>query len=469
MMKKALLKRIIFVLAIVLIVSTVVSLKSIWDVRVDGGIETLTNSLAMLDESLDYNGDIEEQIDAIYEILPEPKSRITVLLIDGTVLGDTNTADIAQMENHLNREEVQIALKKPIGHSLRYSDTINEELLYAARISSNGSYILRMALPFEGLVEELVNVFLILILVTLVVMLLAVFAVNQYMKQISNPLADISLRMQSVNKDNLEVDFPEYRFEEMNIIADTTKRLTNDIQGYIRKVKIEKRIRQEFFSNASHELKTPITSVKGYAELLDKGFVKDKKTERDFIRRILSETENMNELINDILMISRLESEEVKVTYSMIRMNTLIEEIFDTLEPLAESKNITLHKECMPIVLEANMKQIRELLLNIIENAVKYNREEGNVWVTVTADNSNVITIIKDDGMGISKKDQKRIFERFYRIEEGRHKQVGGTGLGLSIVKHVVEYYKGSIVLDSGPGEGCTFTITIPKVREERV
>lgn len=453
-------------LGIVLIVSTAVSIKSIWDVRVDSGIETLTNSLAILDETVDFEGDIDSQIDAIYELLPEPKSRITVIDIDGNVLGDTNKDNLEEMENHLEREEVQIALENPIGYSLRNSDTLNEELLYVAKVSSEGDYILRMALPFRGLIQELISVFLTLFLAIFIVMIFAMFAVNQYMKQISTPLADISLRMKAVNKDNLEVDFPEYRFEEMNIIADTTKRLTKDIQGYIRKVKKEKRIRQEFFSNASHELKTPITSVKGYAELLDKGFVKDKKTERDFIKRILSETENMNELINDILMISRLESDEVKVTYSMIRLNTLIEEIFDTLKPLAERKKVTLHKECMPVVLEANMKQIRELLLNVIENAVKYHRENGNVWVTVTADNDHIIIVVKDDGMGISKKDQKRIFERFYRIEEGRYKQVGGTGLGLSIVKHVVEFYKGSIVLESEPGQGCTFTITIPKERE---
>lgn len=453
-------------LGIVLIVSTAVSIKSIWDVRVDSGIETLTNSLAILDETIDFKGDIDSQIDGIYELLPEPKSRITVIDIDGNVLGDTNKDNLEEMENHLEREEVQIALENPIGYSLRNSDTLNEELLYVAKVSSEGNYILRMALPFRGLIQELISVFLTLFLAIFIVMIFAMFAVNQYMKQISTPLADISLRMKAVNKDNLEVDFPEYRFEEMNIIADTTKRLTKDIQGYIRKVKKEKRIRQEFFSNASHELKTPITSVKGYAELLDKGFVKDKKTERDFIKRILSETENMNELINDILMISRLESDEVKVTYSMIRLNTLIEEIFDTLKPLAERKKVTLHKECMPVVLEANMKQIRELLLNVIENAVKYHRENGNVWVTVTADNDHIIIVVKDDGMGISKKDQKRIFERFYRIEEGRYKQVGGTGLGLSIVKHVVEFYKGSIVLESEPGQGCTFTITIPKERE---
>lgn len=453
-------------LGIVLIVSTAVSIKSIWDVRVDSGIETLTNSLAILDETVDFEGDIDSQIDAIYELLPEPKSRITVIDIDGNVLGDTNKDNLEEMENHLEREEVQIALENPIGYSLRNSDTLNEELLYVAKVSSEGNYILRMALPFRGLIQELISVFLTLFLAIFIVMIFAMFAVNQYMKQISTPLADISLRMKAVNKDNLEVDFPEYRFEEMNIIADTTKRLTKDIQGYIRKVKKEKRIRQEFFSNASHELKTPITSVKGYAELLDKGFVKDKKTERDFIKRILSETENMNELINDILMISRLESDEVKVTYSMIRLNTLIEEIFDTLKPLAERKKVTLHKECMPVVLEANMKQIRELLLNVIENAVKYHRENGNVWVTITADNDHIIIVVKDDGMGISKKDQKRIFERFYRIEEGRYKQVGGTGLGLSIVKHVVEFYKGSIVLESEAGQGCTFTITIPKERE---
>ncbi len=467
-MKKALLKRIIGVLVLVLVLSSLIVFKAIWNVRVDSGVETLTNSLCMLDYALDYeDAEIEGKIEEIYDVLPEPKSRITIITMSGEVVADTNTENPSAMENHLGRIEVQDALAGGVGYSIRYSETLKDELIYVATISNDGNYILRMALPFNGLLKEMFSVFGILFLAILFVLILAVLAVNQYMKKITNPLSDISDRMQEITKNNLQIDFPEYQFTEMNIISNTTQELTHEIRKYIMKVKKEKQIREEFFSNASHELKTPITSIKGYAELLDKGFVKDKEMEKDFIRRILSETENMNKLINDILMISRLESEKIKVTYSMIRINAMLEEIFETLEPLALKKQVTLHKECKPIVLEANIKQIRELLLNLIENAVKYNQMHGNVWVTIFSDHANIVITIKDDGIGISKKDQARVFERFYRIDEGRQKQIGGTGLGLAIVKHVVEYYKGEIKLESELGKGSTFTVKIPKERNK--
>ena len=463
-MKRALLKRIIGVLLLVLILSSIISFKAIWDVRVDSGVETLTNSLSLLDYALDYEtGDLEKQIDTIHDSLPDPKVRITIITMQGEVVGDTNIRVPESMENHLGRVEVQQALKGSMGHAIRYSETLKEELLYVAKVSMENNYVLRMALPFDGLLKEMLSVFGILFLAMVFVLILAVLAVNQYMKKITNPLSDISVRMQEIQNSDMEIDFPEYQFPEMNIISKTTQELTYEIRKYIKKLKKEKQIREEFFSNASHELKTPITSIKGYAELLDHGFVKDKEMKKDFIKRILSETENMNKLINDILMISRLESEEIKVTYSMIRLNTLVEEIFDTLKPLAKAKQVSMHKECKPIVLEANNKQMRELLMNLIENAVKYNRINGNVWVTISSDHLNVILTIKDDGIGISKKDQSRIFERFYRIDEGRQKQVGGTGLGLAIVKHVVEFNKGDLQLESEFGKGSTFTVRIPK------
>ncbi len=467
-MKKALLQRIIGVLVLVLILSSIIAFKSIWDVRVDSGVETLHNSICLVDELLDYNGDLEAQVEIISNILPEPKARITIMDIGGTVQADSNTKSPETMENHLNRDEVQQSLYDTVGYSIRQSDTLNEELLYVAKLSADGKYILRMALPLSGLILEMIRVFAILFIAILFVFIFAVLAVNQYMKKITSPLEDISERMQAMKNDSLQVDFPEYQFTEMNIISGTTEKLTTEIRGYIQKVKKEKQIREEFFSNASHELKTPITSIKGYAELLDQGFVKDKEMEKDFIRRILTETQNMNELINDILMISRLESEEAVVTFSMIRLNTLVGEIFETLKPLAKVKNVSMHKECQPIVFEGNMKQIRELLLNLIENAVKYNRVDGNVWVTIGSNNTEVLITIKDDGLGIPKEHQDRIFERFYRVDEGRQKQIGGTGLGLSIVKHVVEYYKGTVRLESKEGKGSTFYVTIPKVREEK-
>ena len=246
------------------------------------------------------------------------------------------------------------------------------------------------------------------------------------------------------------------------MISETTMKMAAEIRAHMDRLEKEKKIRQEFFSNASHELKTPITSVRGYAELLDQGFIRDEATKKDFYARILKETDNMTNLINDILMISRLEAKEAEVTLSTVRIGPLLTEIFESMEPIAADAQVMLHKECSPVAIEASTQQMRELIMNLVSNGVKYNHPGGNVWVEVWPENGMLYIQVKDDGCGISREDQDRIFERFYRVDKGRSKKIGGTGLGLSIVKHIVEYYNGSIKLESEPGKGSCFTVGIP-------
>lgn len=153
-------------------------------------------------------------------------------------------------------------------------------------------------------------------------------------------------------------------------------------------------------------------------------------------------------------------------------MNLLVEDVFEALEPIAADCQITLHRECEPVVMEASAKQMRELLMNLVGNGLKYNQPGGNVWVTVRRLGENLTIEVRDDGVGISEEDQRRIFERFYRVDKGRSRKMGGTGLGLSIVKHIVEYYDGEISLQSKLGEGSTFFVALPmeklQKREEK-
>ncbi len=461
-MKKALLVRQVIVLLIALIISSGIAIFFVSEAMINQGIEGLSSSLSMLDYSLDYDGNIKTQTTALMQVMPEKNARITIIKMDGTVVADTQIDKPETMENHLARIEVQNALKNEVGHSIRYSNTVHEEMLYVAKLSKNADYILRFSIPFEGMLQYLLVTFAWLLAGMLVVLLFSILISAKYIKKIIHPLAEITEQLKKIHKDNLKIELPKYQYEELNIIADTTKALSSELIAYIQEVNFQKKIRQEFFSNASHELKTPITSIKGYAELLDKGFVKEEEKKEDFIRRILFETENMTNLINDILMISRLESEDATVTYSMIRLNLLAEEIFDSLSPIAVQSQITLHKECEPILLEASIKQMRELVLNLVKNAMKYNHPGGNVWLSIYKKEEDIVICVKDDGEGISDKNKERIFERFYCVDKGRSKKEGGTGLGLSIVKHVVEYYKGLIRLESTLGKGSTFTIYIP-------
>lgn len=279
---------------------------------------------------------------------------------------------------------------------------------------------------------------------------------------ITRPVIRVSDELEQICRDKNRADASAFCYEEMRGSLETVEEMAKDLQHHVEELELEKGIRQEFFSNASHELKTPITSIKGYAELLESGFAKDDDTVKDFYRRIIAETDHMNNLINDILMIARLESNEVIEEPEEIRMVPLLNDLVETLGPIAAKFGVTLHKECMPVTYRGSRRQIYELLENLLINAIKYNRKGGEVWVSILCMGGNLTIIVKDTGVGIREEDQKRIFERFYRVDKGRSKATGGTGLGLSIVKHIVEYNHGSISLESSPGRGSRFAVRLP-------
>mgnify|MGYP001101177513 CR=1 FL=1 len=219
--------------------------------------------------------------------------------------------------------------------------------------------------------------------------------------------------------------------------------------------------RPEFVSNVSHELKTPITSIRGYVELLESGMAQDPDTARDFLGRIKKEAMRMTNLVDDILMISRLESRGAKADIVTIRTVELLEDSLSSIAAQAASRGITVHKECENFTIRADLRQMQELFNNLLTNAVKYNNEGGEIWVQVKHWGADMILTVRDTGVGIPAESQGRIFERFYRVDKGRSRKQGGTGLGLSIVKHIVNFYHGSVKVESEVGKGSTFTVKL--------
>ncbi|MCL2747931.1 MAG: ATP-binding protein [Oscillospiraceae bacterium] len=222
------------------------------------------------------------------------------------------------------------------------------------------------------------------------------------------------------------------------------------------------KVRRDFFSNASHELKTPITSIKGSVELLCAGLPLAVEKRMELLERIGLETERMHSLIDDILMINRIESGEVRGDKEQVDLASVVRERCDEIMPLAGRKNLSVQVDVAPATLYANHKNICEMVGNLLINAVKYNRQDGRVDVTLKNTGQEIILAVRNDGDPIPPQHAHRIFERFYRVNKGRSKTVGGTGLGLSIVKHVVDGLGGAIRLESNDERGTTFTVTIP-------
>ncbi|NLZ80958.1 MAG: GHKL domain-containing protein [Clostridiales bacterium] len=305
------------------------------------------------------------------------------------------------------------------------------------------------------------------ILITLIIStLLAYYISVRLSKSITVPLEEISKEILKIKEDNPEFDFSMYKYDELNQIPITIMDQSEEVRNILEKLNFEKLVRQEFFSNASHELKTPITSIKGYTELLDSGMFSDEEVKKDFHSRIKKETENMANLINDILMISKLETKEIEVDIEEVRIYPLILEVVKTFAPLARTLDVKIEIDCMPLIINVNPGQMKELIGNLLSNGIKYNLIGGTVTITVRNQYNSLMIKVADTGIGIHKDSINRIFERFYRVDKGRSKKIGGTGLGLSTVKHIVGYYNGNIQLESEIDVGTKIIVTMPVLKK---
>lgn len=465
-MKKAIFRKFVWMILLALVVSSTVFCMVMSRKSLKNTERQMVDTLHMMDYALDYEENLEQQIADLCAIDGNRDSRCTVILTDGTALADNGVADVDQMENHLNREEVQTALSGGEGFARRYSDTIHRQMLYAAIRSSDGQHILRLALPYEGLYTYLKVLIPAVLLGIGVALLASFFLAERFASSITNPLNEIAGELRKVDKGDTEIFMKRYEYEELNVIIEAMNQMSTEISGYVKKLELERIIRQEFFSNASHELKTPITSIKGYTELLESGLVTKPEVQKDFLGRIESETDRMTNLINDILMISKLETREVEVEKEPVAVYPLLEDLLGTVEPMAAEQDIKVYTECRPLTVIMNPQQLRELISNLLVNAIKYNRPEGIVRLTITSEQEDMILIVSDTGVGIPKEAQRRVFERFYRVDKGRSRKMGGTGLGLAIVKHIVGYYGGTISLDSQVDVGTTFTVRLPVIAE---
>lgn len=461
-MKRAIFQRFILILSLALLLSGCIFGAVISNILLDKTEGDMLYTLRIADHGLNYKGDLKAQLDRLKEIKGNEATRFTVIDLNGKVVADSDVKDSNTMESHKNREEVRETLESGNGYATRRSHTLKESMLYVASKSINGKYIIRMAIPFSGIEHyswSLIPAFLISIGITLIIsMILA----NRFSRSVTKPMQEIAEEMLKLKEDKPEFHFKHYKYEELNVIADTTMQMSKSVKESMNRIEFERLVRQEFFSNASHELKTPLTSVRGYVELLENGMAADEKMKTEFLARIKKETDNMTNLINDILMISRLETKEAEVILTQVRLCPLVKEVCTSLELLAKEYQVTVNMSCRPLSMTANVQQLRELLNNLITNAIKYNKPGGKVNVTISSETKEIVIIVEDTGVGIPEDAKQRVFERFYRVDKGRSKKVGGTGLGLSIVKHIVNYYNGTIELQSKLMEGSKFTVRLP-------
>lgn len=366
--------------------------------------------------------------------------RVTWVDEDGTVLYD-NDASPDSLSNHADRPEIQEALAKGVGETVRRSDTMNKNTFYYALLLDNGT-VLRVATDAESIWSVLYSALPLIGGIVVMISIVCVMLSHMLTKQLIRPIEKMA--------NNMEDSSITPPYKELVPFANTIRQQHADILSAAK-------ARQDFTANVSHELKTPLTAISGYAELMETHMV-DAKQEEHFVREIRKSAQRLLSLINDIIRLSELDRTDQEESFEALDLAEVVSECVTNLQINAEQKNVTLEYQGSPCRIRANREMMRELADNLIQNAIRYNNEGGSVRVKVDAQDEPEF-VVEDTGIGIPKAEQDRIFERFYRVDKSRSKATGGTGLGLAIVKHIVEIHDAKITLDSEPGKGSKFTV----------
>ena len=373
--------------------------------------------------------------------------RITIIKKNGKVFYDS-FADVNKMENHANRQEVRQALKHGNGKAIRTSDTMDKSTFYYAVRLDDGN-IRRVA-------KESRSIWSVFIKVTpaILILILVIFAISKMLSKVLTKSLLLPIEQMSENLDHLD-DITTYK-ELMPFI--------NTIQEQHKNILMNAKMRQEFTANVSHELKTPLTAISGYSELIQNGMTNEEETIR-FAGEIHKSAKRLLTLINDTIRLSQLDTSEQKVIYEAIDLYKIAEDCVNMLKFSAESHGITISIHGTNAYLEGNKEMLEEVVYNLCDNAIRYNNEGGKVDVTVKPVKGKIYLCVEDNGIGISKEHQERIFERFYRVDKSRSKSTGGTGLGLAIVKHIIQQHGAHMELTSEKGKGTKIEIEFSKSR----
>ena len=381
----------------------------------DNGYHTTIESfLHTVKETYEFSTDYEKDAEYL-EAISTDNYRVTIISPNGTVLADSTHKELT--ENHKNREEVKQALKEGEGYSIRSSSTLDKKVMYGAIVLKNGN-ILRVMVSMGTIYSNLATKIIIFILAIVISFIISWVAARKFAN-------------------------------------DSIKPFGSAVDIY----------KKEFFANASHELKTPITSIRGFAELISSGLINDKDKIIEYSTTIKREAIRMDTMVEEILKLSSLEDlDENEMPLEKLNVAEIIKEAVEVLDYKLYEKKIITNVDVHDVYIESVHEDILRVFTNLIENGIKYNKDNGKIYISLRKVKNKAVITIKDTGIGIKEEDLPHIFERFYRVDKSRNRKVEGTGLGLSIVKRIVMKYKGEISVKSTYNVGTEFIIKFDAV-----
>lgn len=362
--------------------------------------------------------------------------RVSWIDKEGKVLYDNDTSS-ELLTNHIDRPEIIEAFAKGEGEAVRKSDTMNKDTFYYAVLLDNGT-VLRVSTSARSLWSIFLSAVPIIVPIVLLIIAICVLISHLLTKKLLAPV-----EMMAKDLENADYDVP---YKELEPLAKTLRAQHTDIIAAAK-------VRQDFTANVSHELKTPLTAISGYAQLLEGDMVEQDKM-KYFYSEIRKNADRLLVLINDIIRLSELDRKSYAPSFEVVDLYDVANECMEVLRINAKQREVNISIEGESVEIYANRDMIKELIENLSQNAIRYNNPGGDVLITITTKEGKANLIVEDNGIGIPDADISRVFERFYRVDKSRSKATGGTGLGLAIVKHIIEIHDAQISLESKLGEG---------------
>lgn len=397
--------------------------------------------------------------------------RLTVIDRSGRVVSDSE-ARPETMANHSDRPEVIQALAGHQGSAIRASTTLGIPFLYVAIPMDQN--VLRLAVPIARVHSGVNSVRRQMLAAVAVGFIPAILLTALIARYVSSRLGKIIEYAGKLAEGHFEMRIPKPGSDELGILGsklnETGEKLQHTVEQLHREhLELEKleRIRKDFVINVSHELRTPLASIQGYTETLLDGALHDPQNNVRFLSIIRQNAERLGRLTADLLTLSRIELKTQKFQFAAYYINALVSETLDSIRPMADKKNIDIELQAAPNGTEVfcDGEAIHQIMSNLIDNAIKYTPEGGRITVAIAAlkqPKDFVEISVQDTGMGIPEEDLPRLFERFYRVDKARSRELGGTGLGLAIVKHLAKAMGGDVGVSSKVQQGSRFWFTLP-------
>ena len=434
-MKSRIQRSMVFILCITLLTTYALMAVVLYNQSFAGLKEEVEQEADYMKAAIDISG--EKYLAAMDNV--RQKARVTVVRPNGEVTYDSGAGQ-EELENHKRRKEIREALKKGRGSDVRKSDTTKERSIYYAIRLENGN-VLRVARTVDNVWPMVLDILPYMIGIGILMIAIAFLLAKWQTMKFIRP----------INELDLEEPLKNDVYEEL-------QPLLKDLDKRNKEKEAVAQMRKEFSANVSHELKTPLTSISGYAEIMKSGLVKPEDMQ-NFSERIYMEASRLITLVEDIIKLSKLDEGKVELEKEDVDLYTLCREVCSRLSLQAEKKKVKIAVMGAPVVYRGIRQILSEMIYNLCENGIKYNVEGGKltVWAGNTLQGRKII--ITDTGIGIPKEAQERIFERFYRVDKSHSKQSGGTGLGLSIVKHGAMLHHAEVQVKSEEGKGTTMEI----------